>query len=69
MACCPGDDHTQAPTSTPAGSRVDVNPLFTTMTAVVTPGSSADVFRGALRQIPNRSPGRDLTTLLGTFRI
>jgi hypothetical protein len=69
MACCPGDDDTQAPTSTPAGSRVDVNPLFTAMAPVTTPGASADPFLGALRDGPNRSPGRDLTTLLGTFRI
>jgi hypothetical protein len=68
MACCPGDDETPAPSSTPAASRIDVTSAALPLAmapAAVTPAVPAF----PLRDGSNRPPGRDLTTLLGTLRI
>lgn len=69
MACCPGDDDTPAPSSTPAASRMAVDSLAGPLAVLPVHVSSVDAHFLTMRDVPNRSPGPDLTTLLGTFRI
>lgn len=69
MACCPGDDETPAPSGTPAASRIDVTPVALPLAVAPVPASAASTAALALRDVPNRPPGQDLTILLATFRI
>lgn len=69
MACCPGDDETPGTSSTPAASRMTVDPQAVALAVLPVVTSAPDARFFGRRDVPNRSPGPDLTTLLGTFRI